>query len=207
MHTNFNNTVNTLLIREGIKNGTVPNWKWPTFFKYPSPQCKCNILEYETRTFIETFFFCFLCLQLLKVFHVLHSGPTIPFEDGELPQDTCRARGKADIRYSMHYHFEIRNSKDYHVKTYCRWTWRLSWFQLAIQIWSWNGSSGKKGNTGPIYSAFLSNVSSSKLRRGKSVHFYEVGMVPQVKSGSLFKVSSIFYTELEVCDSWTVGDS
>ena len=177
------------------------------FFKYPFPQCKCNILEYETRTFIETFFFCFLCLQLLKVFHVLHSGPTIPFEDGELPQDTCRARGKADIRYSMDYHFEIRHSKDYHVETYCRWTWRLSWFQLAIQIWSWNGSSGKKGNTGPIYSAFLSNVSSSKLRRGKSVHFYEVGMVPQVKSGSLFKVSSIFYTEVEVCDSWTVGDS
>ena len=35
------------------------------------------------------------------MFHVLHSGPTIPFEDGELPQDTCRARGKADIRYSM----------------------------------------------------------------------------------------------------------
>ena len=155
MHANFNNTVNTLLIREGIKNGTAPNWKWPTFFKYPFPQCKCNILEYETRTFIGTYFYCFLCLQLLKVFHVLHSGPTIPFEDGELPQDTCRARGKADIRYSMDYHFEIRYSKDYHVETYCRWTWRLSWFQLAIQIWSWNGSSGKKGNTGPIYSAFL----------------------------------------------------
>ena len=51
---------------------------------------------------LERFFYCFLCLQLLilKVYHVLHSGPTIPFEDGELPQDTCRARGKADIRYS-----------------------------------------------------------------------------------------------------------
>ena len=79
--------------RRLIENGLL-------FFKYPFPQCKCNILEYETGTFIGTFFYCFLCLQLLKVFHLLHSGPTIPFEDGELPQDTCRARGKADIRYS-----------------------------------------------------------------------------------------------------------
>ena len=63
---------------------------------------------------LEHYFYCFLCLHLLKVIHVLHSGPTIPFEDGELPQDTCRARGKADIRYSMDYHFEIRYSKDYH---------------------------------------------------------------------------------------------
>ena len=127
------------------------------FFQTSLPQCKCNILEYETRTFIGTFFIVFFVCNcsVLKGFHVLHSGPTIPFEDGELPQDTCRARGEADIRYSMDYHVEIRYSKDYHVKTYCRWTWRLSWFQLAIQIWSWNGSSGKKGNRGPIYSAFL----------------------------------------------------
>ena len=97
----------------------------------------------------------FVCICSKCSMYYTHSGPTIPFEDGELPQDTCRARGKADIRYSMDYHFEIRYSKDYHVETYCRWTWRLSWFQLAIQIWSWNGSSGKKGNTGPIYSAFL----------------------------------------------------
>ena len=126
--------------------------KMTFFFKYSFPQCKRNILEYETRTFFIVFFVC-ICSKCSMYY--THSGPTIPFEDGELPQDTCRARGKADIRYSMDYHFEIRYSKDYHVETYCRWTWRLSWFQLAIQIWSWNGSSGKKGNTGPIYSAFL----------------------------------------------------
>ena len=147
--TNFNNTVNTLLIREGIKNGTAPNWKWPTFFQVFLPPVQMQHIGIWNKNIHWNVFYCFLCLQLLKVYHVLHSGPTIPFEDGELPQDTCRARGKAEIRYSKDYHFEIRYSKDYHFETYCRWTWRLSWFQLAIQIWSWNGSSGKKGNTGP----------------------------------------------------------
>ena len=81
------------------------------FFKYSFPQCKRNILEYETRTFFIVFFVC-ICSKCSMYY--THSGPTIPFEDGELPQDTCRARGKADIRYSMDYHFEIRYSKDYH---------------------------------------------------------------------------------------------
>ena len=98
------------------KNRIVPLIENDVFFKYSFPQCKRNILEYETRTFIGTFFIVFFVCNcsVLKGFHVLHSGPTIPFEDGELPQDTCRARGKADIRYSMDYHFEIRYSKDYH---------------------------------------------------------------------------------------------
>ena len=157
MHANFNNTVNTLLIREGIKDGTAPNWKWPTFSSIPSPSANATYWNMKQEHSLKLFFFIvfFVCICSKCSMYYTHSGPTIPFEDGELPQDTCRARGKADIRYSMDYHFEIRYSKDYHVETYCRWTWRLSWFQLAIQIWSWNGSSGKKGNTGPIYSAFL----------------------------------------------------
>ena len=154
MHTYSNNTIYTLMIREGIKNGTSLNRKWLFFSNIPPP-VQMQHIGIWNKNIHWNVFYCFLCLQLLKVFHVLHSGPTIPFEDGELPQDTCRARGKAEIRYSKDYHFEIRYSKDYHFETYCRWTWRLSWFQLAIQIWSWNGSSGKKGNRGPIYSAFL----------------------------------------------------
>ena len=84
------------------------------FSSIPSPSANATYWHMKQEHSLEHYFYCFLCLQLLKVFHVLHSGPTIPFEDGELPQDTCRARGKADIRYSMDYHFEIRYSKDYH---------------------------------------------------------------------------------------------
>ena len=95
------------------------------------------------------------------MFHVLHSGPTIPFEDGELPQDTCRARGKADIRYSMGHHFEIRYSKDYHVKTFAGEpgdfrgsSWRSRYeVGMVPQV--------KRGIQGSFIQHFWSNVSSS----------------------------------------------
>ena len=73
------------------------------FSSIPSPSANATYWNMKREHSLERFFYCFLCLQLLilKVYPVLNSGPTIPFEDGELPQDTCRARGKADIRYSM----------------------------------------------------------------------------------------------------------
>ena len=160
MYTYSNNTIYTLMIREGIKNGTSLNRKWLFFSNIPPP-VQMQHIGIWNKNIHWNVFYCFLCLQLLKVFHLLHSGPTIPFEDGELPQDTCRARGKADIRYSKDYHVEIRYSKDYHVKTFAGEpgdfrgsSWRSRYeVGMVPQV--------KRGIEGQFIQHFWSNVSSS----------------------------------------------